>query len=233
MRIATIILVAGLATTALPAAAAIIVIAPLLGTDPGAVAACAGAANAPTDRLCVSNGFLGNDFGSTAELQVLHSVAPGLPVRWPRFSIDDSRREIAHPGSQTPTFITFTPLAGYDVRMLSFDHRKRSATGTRPAYSLVDVATDTTVWSSTQITSGNGGFTTVNVGSDWFSNALRFSYNNSRGTLGINDIQVEIRPTPTGVIPEPANWAMMIAGFGMVGAVSRRRRAVARRRVAA
>jgi hypothetical protein len=30
-----------------------------------------------------------------------------------------------------------------------------------------------------------------------------------------------------GVVPEPASWAMLIAGFGLVGAVARRRRAVA------
>lgn len=30
----------------------------------------------------------------------------------------------------------------------------------------------------------------------------------------------------TGAVPEPATWAMMIVGFGLVGAASRRRRAV-------
>ncbi len=30
-----------------------------------------------------------------------------------------------------------------------------------------------------------------------------------------------------GVVPEPASWAMLIAGFGLVGAVSRRRRGAA------
>ena len=29
---------------------------------------------------------------------------------------------------------------------------------------------------------------------------------------------------PTGAIPEPASWAMLIAGFGLVGAMARRRR---------
>jgi hypothetical protein len=29
-------------------------------------------------------------------------------------------------------------------------------------------------------------------------------------------------------VPEPANWAMMIAGFGLVGATQRRRRLSAR-----
>jgi hypothetical protein len=31
---------------------------------------------------------------------------------------------------------------------------------------------------------------------------------------------------PSGAVPEPATWAMMIAGFGMAGAMMRRRRAV-------
>jgi hypothetical protein len=30
----------------------------------------------------------------------------------------------------------------------------------------------------------------------------------------------------TGVVPEPASWAMLIAGFGLVGATAHRRRAV-------
>ena len=31
-------------------------------------------------------------------------------------------------------------------------------------------------------------------------------------------------PTPGGAVPEPATWAMLIAGFGLVGAAARRRR---------
>ena len=34
-------------------------------------------------------------------------------------------------------------------------------------------------------------------------------------------------PEPTGGVPEPASWALMIAGFGLVGATLRRRRAAA------
>jgi hypothetical protein len=33
--------------------------------------------------------------------------------------------------------------------------------------------------------------------------------------------------TGVGGVPEPSNWAMLIAGFGLVGAVSRRRRVLA------
>jgi hypothetical protein len=33
-------------------------------------------------------------------------------------------------------------------------------------------------------------------------------------------------PPPQIAVPEPASWAMMIAGFGLVGASMRRRKAV-------
>lgn len=36
-----------------------------------------------------------------------------------------------------------------------------------------------------------------------------------------------VAPPPGGVVPEPATWALMIAGFGLVGAAARRRRPVA------
>ncbi len=37
---------------------------------------------------------------------------------------------------------------------------------------------------------------------------------------------VLIPPTPSGAIPEPATWALLMVGFGMVGVAARRRKAV-------
>jgi hypothetical protein len=42
-------------------------------------------------------------------------------------------------------------------------------------------------------------------------------------SFGVNEILLD----PQGVIPEPATWAMMIAGFGLVGFAARRRRPLA------
>ena len=36
---------------------------------------------------------------------------------------------------------------------------------------------------------------------------------------------VTLSPAATGAVPEPASWAMMVGGFGLVGAAMRRRRA--------
>jgi hypothetical protein len=52
---------------------------------------------------------------------------------------------------------------------------------------------------------------------------LARNYNPESGELPF--VRVAINSSTGGVVPEPATWAMMIAGFGLVGAVSRRRRA--------
>lgn len=44
---------------------------------------------------------------------------------------------------------------------------------------------------------------------------------NRRGLEGIKQVDLIVAP---GVIPEPASWAMMIAGFGLIGAAMRRRK---------
>jgi hypothetical protein len=63
-------------------------------------------------------------------------------------------------------------------------------------------------------------------------NVLTFTVNNLGQTSGNpSGLRVEFLSsdvTATGTVPEPASWAMMIAGFGLVGAAMRRRaRAVA------
>jgi hypothetical protein len=40
-------------------------------------------------------------------------------------------------------------------------------------------------------------------------------------------IMANLPATPGGAIPEPTTWAMLIAGFGLVGAAARRRKAIA------
>ena len=41
---------------------------------------------------------------------------------------------------------------------------------------------------------------------------------------GLNELRVFDAPLIGGAVPEPASWALMIGGFGLVGAASRRRR---------
>jgi hypothetical protein len=56
-------------------------------------------------------------------------------------------------------------------------------------------------------------------------------HNNDSGGLGLDDLKFDARSSyGTALLPEPAAWALMIGGFGLTGAMLRRRRpALARR----
>jgi len=66
-------------------------------------------------------------------------------------------------------------------------------------------------------------FTTANGG------AFTVTFNNIAGFTPGGDAKgsVTIHVDSAGAVPEPATWAMMIAGFGLAGAALRRRRALA------
>jgi choice-of-anchor A domain-containing protein len=62
------------------------------------------------------------------------------------------------------------------------------------------------------------GATTIDTGSNFAGDLLGLNPNSPNSPAGIS----------TGAIPEPAAWALMIVGFGLVGATLRRRRAALR-----
>jgi hypothetical protein len=74
------------------------------------------------------------------------------------------------------------------------------------------------------------GLTFFTPGGD-FDNFLNSSFGEFSGyaPLWLNEEWIEsyVPGAFGGVIPEPATWAMLIAGFGLVGAAARRRRAIA------
>ncbi len=101
--------------------------------------------------------------------------------------------------------------------------------------SFVDAATSINVFvngSSIGIWTNPTGGSTPGLGTNWaqFSQAitatgtsttLGFYYAGGRSVGGLDDVSFTSRPT-SGV-PEPATWALMLAGFGLVGSALRRR----------
>jgi len=67
------------------------------------------------------------------------------------------------------------------------------------------------------------------------STLLQFTYENGPGFFNLDNVSVQGTPGVTvgGAVPEPATWALMLVGFGMVGAAMRQRKLVRRTNVAA
>ena len=103
------------------------------------------------------------------------------------------------------------------------------------------MAGDLTGVSSTGLTSGFGGFplgssfifsTTINGSAPFAVSSMTFLANNATsfgfriGTSSADNIGplLDSVALTQNAVPEPASWAMLIAGFGLVGAAQRRRK---------
>lgn len=78
------------------------------------------------------------------------------------------------------------------------------------------------------ITAGNTLWTqeTFNFTATSTSTLLSIIGNNSgQDFIGLDNVSISGGPV-TAAVPEPASWAMMLAGFGVIGGAMRRRRAV-------
>lgn len=63
-------------------------------------------------------------------------------------------------------------------------------------------------------------------GAAWDTGTLNLYYWDSNNFDNTGSVSADVTAT-SGVVPEPASWAMMILGFGMAGAMFRRRRLMA------
>lgn len=69
---------------------------------------------------------------------------------------------------------------------------------------------------------GTAGWVTIGgLGSNVGENGVRVQFRHDNEWLFVSEVQL------FGVVPEPASWAMMIAGFGLTGAAMRKRRHLA------
>jgi hypothetical protein len=76
-----------------------------------------------------------------------------------------------------------------------------------------------------------GIFVPTSATGSYSSNVLYLGFDDEPGSDDDNHDDLVIRVTATalgtpGGVPEPASWAMLIAGFGLVGAAQRRRKAI-------
>lgn len=118
---------------------------------------------------------------------------------------------------------TFAAKAGYEVRLLSFD---AACYQNRPSCQFLNyvIAIDGNPGSSGSLPTAYPGHVSVPVMSPWAQSNITLRWGPDSYDVGLDNIAFEYRLISVpGVIPEPGTWAMMILGFGLVGAASRSR----------
>lgn len=214
-----------LALASAPAAAA-----PVILTFNTNEVACTPTDGAPATVACTTDGqLIGGNYGSTAELTVSYdsseSSGAATSLRYTSDRFYTANDGQAAPFSDGPTGefsrIIFTPAAGYEVSFREFTWDKLTATSAADFIFQVRDAADAIVFSS------GIGTQTIVANTAYSTGPLTFLFDNGgRGAVAVDDVTVDVRLAAPGAVPEPATWAMMIGGFGMVGGALRRKQKI-------
>jgi hypothetical protein len=180
-------------------------------------------ANACTFAPCTNYQSISASYGSTAELSV--DFAPSgsnLAAYWGTgygslngvaFQ-NNAYAGGAGPASTDPLIISFTAAAGFAITGFSFDYATYQGSTLPVIYSLTADGVDVSTGTFNQPQINNISFGGFNPAS-----GLVFKFGPDNWTAGIDNISVQV-----SAVPEPGEWAMMLAGLGVVSAIARRRR---------
>jgi hypothetical protein len=223
-RMGLMLAAAGLMMT-VPATAAVVV----FGPD-----SCGGPAT------CVDFGLISQGFGDTADVNISYRgvSAPGnnatvanRPWRYSDGGLSGGNGAFVSPSSSAPQLFAefrLDPLQPGSVTLNSVDFGTYFGIAETLEYFVFDTA-----WNPL----GNGtvlldenALVRVLLGIT-SSNGLILQFGAASLGGGIQNIDFTFNapapPPPPPAVPEPASWAMLMAGFGLIGAVRRHRRAVA------
>ena len=130
-------------------------------------------------------------------------------------------------GGNGATFseIAITPTAGYEVSLLSFDfatYLGRFASVPLQVFSgggvmLLDATLPTDYPTHNSLT----------LNTAYFGDGIILRWGPNGYDVGLDNLRFDVRAVEATAVPEPASWALMIAGFGLAGAAIRSRRKTA------
>jgi len=114
--------------------------------------------------------------------------------------------------------LTFRALPGYEISLIGFDIATYSQ---RTASTPVSItALDGTVIFAGSVETNIPTHNNVAIDSAYFEEGIVLRWGPDAFNTGLDNISFDVR-----AVPEPASWAMMIAGFGLIGGALRRRSA--------
>jgi len=179
-------------------------------------------------QACGNGSEIGATHGSTAEVSVSYSQTSSTSVTSPFVNFWSTGygdvSNVIYAGGGNVLGISFTPVSGFELRLIGFT--AGCFQGRADCLSLpysVSSASFSTISGTATPTGVTADVIAIN--SPWAAQAISFAIGPNMFNGAVDNVIFESRALQTGgVVPEPASWAMLIAGFGLVGAVARRRR---------
>lgn len=192
------------------------------------------------DEACGDGSGIGQNYGDSVGVDVSSAVRIAAddtvvgPLRYWGLGYGDLTG-IAWGNTASSAFegtFTFAPNAGYEVRLLDFAVGCFAGRTSCATFNYKVTAGADTLASANLVSTNFPGSGLIALDTAWVSDSVTLRWGPDLFNTGLDNIRFEWRAIDNGggggggagVIPEPATWAMMIAGFGLVGAVARRRR---------
>jgi hypothetical protein len=168
--------------------------------------------------------------GTTPNVAVSYGTPGETPALWTTGYGDLTNVHFNDADGDLTFTTTFTADAGFLVDLYSFDIASFFTAGqTINGLTITDVATSTQLFSVGPTFVQGVAHDTFNFAANPLSGAqLRLvidltGLGGLSDDIGIDNVRFGQRLAATPAVPEPASWAMMIAGFGLVGGAMRRR----------
>lgn len=186
------------------------------------------------DQVCGNGSQIGQNYGDGVGVDVAYrSLAGGSGTTLEPFlkhwgpNYGDLANVVWGGGSAADgAEITFAALAGYELRLLSFDagcYLNRT-TCRRFPFSITEIG-GALVGNGMAVPPANGHSShSFNLAFSSTGYVLNWGPDGYDG--GLDNIRFEVRKLNMGAVPEPSTWAMLILGFGLVGGAMRRRTAL-------
>jgi hypothetical protein len=184
------------------------------------------------DAACGNGTRIGQNYGDSAGVDVSHAsyeassddvYEPFVKYWGAGYGDLDNAVWGGGPSAYYAEF-TFAAKAGYEVRLLSFDaacYLNRASCQTLNYVVSIDDDPEYSGGIPTQWP----GHADIDISSDWTAGDITLRWGPDSYDTGLDNIAFEWRQIrDVGGVPEPATWAMMILGFGLVGAAARQRR---------
>jgi len=192
---------------------------------------CGPAANQP----CENGSQIGQSYGDSATVDVTYrsidlrtgAVAENFLKHWSGSYGDLTG--VVWGGADATNYaaeIIFTAAAGFEVSLLGFDagcYINRSTCQTLN-FSIADLAGGALGGGSAPTNFPGHATVATNTA---YASGLVLRWGPDSYDVGLDNIAFDVRAVgttpPPAAVPEPASWAMMIGGFGLVGGAMRRR----------